>query len=132
MRNLRRVDPTEHQIQSAIVAWANKTSFKNGIIGDYLIAIPNGGYRNKLEAKRLKDEGVKAGVSDMFLAIPIKTEEGIIVCGLWMEVKTTKGKLTEPQKIWGTRMFSNNYIAVVIRGVDEGIEIIKNYLGITN
>ena len=33
----------------------------------WMFAIPNGGYRDVREATRLKKQGVKSGVSDMFL-----------------------------------------------------------------
>ena len=136
-KNLRRIEPTEHQIQCAIVEWANKAHTRNclSIIGEFLIAYPNGGSRKKiklkcgkfvsLEGKRLKKEGVKAGVSDLFLALPSKG-----FGGLWLEVKTSKGKVSKAQQSWRDLMRSTGYCAGVVRSVDEGIQVIKYYLGI--
>jgi hypothetical protein len=126
---LRSINPSEHQMQCAIVKYANSLVYKGRKIGDYLFAIPNGGYRNKFEAKRLKGQGVKAGVSDLFLAIP-RIGNNIIACGLWMEVKTQKGKITEEQAAWFNRMLDVKYAFIVVRSVDDGIQAIKNYLGI--
>ena len=130
---IRRVNPTEHQIQSAIVKWASTATCEgiNGIkIGNFLIAIPNGGYRNKFEAKRLKEEGVKAGVSDLFLALPaISTTYSLSRFGLWIEVKATKGKLSDAQHGWISLMKTANYEAVCVHSVDDGIKAIKDYLG---
>lgn len=135
-KNLRQIKPTEHKIQCAIVEWANKAHTKNGlsIIGEFLIAYPNGGSRKKiklksgkffsLEGKRLKKEGVKAGVSDLFLAIP-SNDFG----GLWMEVKTHKGKVSKHQQSWIDLMRFAGYCAGVVRSVDDGIQAIKDYLG---
>jgi len=37
---------------------------------EWLHAIPNGGERNKIQAGKLKAEGVRAGVADTFLPFP--------------------------------------------------------------
>ncbi len=50
-------------------------------------AIPNGGKRNPVEAARLKKQGVKAGVSDIFVAYPENPYHG-----LWIELKRPKVK----------------------------------------
>jgi hypothetical protein len=99
-----------------------------------LLAIPNGGKRSITEAKRLKKEGVKSGVSDLFLAYP-KYRGGYFIelydeCGLWIEVKTKKGQLSKFQNSWIEKMIDVGYKAIVVRSVEEGIQSIKDYLGI--
>lgn len=128
---IRRVEPTEHQIQAAIVEWANVNNYEGVIIGGYLLAIPNGGYRHIAEAKKLKKEGVKAGVSDLFLAIPKfnGVENPKFPYGLWIEVKALKGKISENQKLWNAKMNCIGYATKIVRTVDEGIQAIKDYLG---
>ena len=135
---IRSVNPTEHQIQCAIVEWANTNKYDGyKTIGFNLIAIPNGGNRSITEGVRLKREGVTAGVSDLFLAIPItgyrKTPTGGGWCGhlsgLWLEVKTKKGKVSEKQQSWMRLMRMCGYEAVVVKSIDEGIQAIKDYLG---
>ena len=53
----------EHQEQIKLVNYLSILERQGKIITFF--AIPNGGSRNSIEAKNLKREGVKAGVSDM-------------------------------------------------------------------
>jgi len=131
---MRIVNPTEHQIQCAIVEWANIVdspyvhSTKDLIhkkIGDFLIKNANEGKRSWAQGKKMKKEGLKKGVSDLFLAIPASNS-----AGLWIEVKTIKGKISESQEEWLRLMNFAGYGTALIRSVDEGIKTIKNYLGI--
>lgn len=52
----------EHDLQVAYVAWFRAQYPEDAAM---LFAVPNGGSRNAIEAKRLKDEGATAGVSDL-------------------------------------------------------------------
>ena len=52
----------EHDLQVACVAWFRAQYPEDAAM---LFAVPNGGSRNAIEAKRLKDEGATAGVSDL-------------------------------------------------------------------
>lgn len=138
---IRSINPTESQIQCAIVEWANHASIRlpspflsSYRVGSFLFAIPNGGKRSITEGIRLKKEGVKKGVSDLFLAIPMDVVEShhpIIYykCGLWIEVKTKSGKISKEQQNWLIKMFELGYETVFVRSVDEGIQAIKDYLG---
>jgi hypothetical protein len=94
-----------------------------GKIGDYLIAIPNGGRRGEVEAAILKAEGVKAGVSDLFLAVPMNGFHG-----LWIEMKIKPNKVTESQIAWITRMAGVGYAAIVCWSCDEARLAILDYL----
>lgn len=65
--NKRRADThrkghPEHDLQVAYVAWFRAEYPEDAAM---LFAVPNGGSRNAIEAKRLKDEGATAGVSDL-------------------------------------------------------------------
>lgn len=84
--------------------------------------IPNGGSRNKKEAKNLKKQGVKAGVPD--LCIPI-ARHGFH--GLYIEMKYGTNKLTEKQAEWLELLNDNGYKAVVCYGYDEAKQIIDWY-----
>lgn len=97
----------EHSHQRALFAWANmaeRVGFENAWVDrsyigclDYsahtvpelrwLHAIPNGGYRDKVTASKLKVEGVKRGVSDIFLPVPMPDRS---YCGLYVEMKRPK------------------------------------------
>ena len=89
-----------------------------------LLAVPNGGSRNIIEAKNLKAQGVKYGVSDVLLLIPKRG----YAC-LCMEFKTPVGKQSDEQKLFQkeTESVGNKY--VVVRSVKEAIDILRWYLG---
>jgi hypothetical protein len=111
--------PSEDQEQMALMRWAQY----HPICRDYLIHIPNGGSRHLLEARKLKLMGVKAGVSDLFLAYPANGYHG-----WWGEGKSLNGKLTDKQKEWLDRMKSVGYKTDVWYGVIEAKKFIEEYL----
>jgi hypothetical protein len=90
-----------------------------------LFAIPNGGLRNLSVATKLKAEGVKKGVPDMFLPLANETYHG-----LFIELKTETGRASKEQKEMIDKLNANGYRAVVCFGYKSAIEEIKNYAGI--
>lgn len=89
-------------------------------------AIPNGGSRHKVEAARMKQEGVSSGVPDLCLLLPHKV--------LYIEMKRKKGGQTSPnQKQWIKTINEFPYAhAVVCHGATEAIQAIKEHLCDTN
>lgn len=117
--------PTEHQIQRAIVLWAKLNAPRYGEL-DMLFAIPNGGFRHIGTAMKLKAEGVRSGVPDLFLAVP---STGIH--GLFLEVKRGKsGQVSRTQAEWRAQLAHYGYAVSIVRSVDEGISRLKSYLNI--
>jgi hypothetical protein len=113
---------SEHHHQLKVMAFASKHTKINAS----LFAIPNGGKRNMVVAMKLKAEGVKSGVPDLFLALPNETYHG-----LFIELKTPKkGTVSKEQKEWIARLNENGYRAVVCWGHEEAIDEIKKYAGI--
>lgn len=55
----------------------------------WLHAIPNGGLRDKITAGKLKAEGVKRGIPDVFLPVPLRSATAFH-CGLYVEMKRPK------------------------------------------
>lgn len=108
--------------QTALFDWA-----KHYPVLDWLFAVPNGGKRNKFEAARLKRQGVKAGVYDVFLPVPVKP-----YAGLWIEMKRPdgKGRLTDNQRSFGAAMAIAGYKCEVCNGAKEAIQAIKMYANI--
>lgn len=68
---------TEHSIQSAFFAWCNKQT--HDVRLKQAFAIPNGGERTSVAASRLKVEGVKTGVPDIFIPIPVGIYHGLFI-----------------------------------------------------
>ena len=129
----------EAQIQEALIGWSRWVDVDphdkiKGKIFDYVVAIPNGGQRNLLEAKRLKAQGVKAGVSDLFLAYPIKSSEtswrAYETCGLWLELKSKKGRISAPQDEWLYLMNEVGYATAGAYSLEEAKQAILDYLDI--
>lgn len=106
--------------QQALIRWASY----HPVCSKHLIAIPNGGFRNLVEAVKLKREGVKKGVSDLFLAYP-----SLGYHGLWVEMKKVGKHVVSPeQQDWIDLMRSVRYKAEIAVGCEEAIRIIKEYL----
>lgn len=86
--------------------------------------IANGGSRGKAEAGRFRAEGVKSGVPDLMLPVPIG-----IYAGLFIELKRVKGgKVSENQKKWIADLNANGYYATVCHGAEEAIKTIEKYM----
>lgn len=111
-------DPSEHMAQTCLVAWAQRTYPDCPIF-----AIPNGGSRHKAEAARLKAEGVRAGVPDLFLPV---ARHGFH--GLFIELKTATGRPSKEQLEWLDRLATEGYAASLCRGFDAARETIADYL----
>lgn len=96
------------------------------IIKHYIYHIPNGGYRNKLEAIKFEREGVRSGVSDYHLPYPAHGYNG-----LWIEMKRKKkniSNITDNQKEWLRKMRDLGFAIGIAYGADEAILLCENYL----
>lgn len=123
MKNTNAHIPTEAEEQTLLMRWAEVKSIIQPEVG-LLFHIPNGGSRNAIEAKHLKQQGVKRGVPDLFLPVARS-----IYHGLFVEMKRVNGgKVSEEQKAWIARLMHQGYMVAVCKGCDEAIETIENYL----
>lgn len=121
-------DPTEHQIQCAVIDWRDTMGHLHPALCR-LHAIPNGGKRDKAVAGKLKAEGVTPGVPD--LCLPFSVQRGFgRYFGLYIEVKTMTGRMTVVQQEWLAYLRKIGYKAELCRGVDETIAEICDYLEI--
>jgi hypothetical protein len=106
----------EHKLQVAICKYldiAEKFPF---------FAIPNGGARHVLVAVKLKMEGVKRGVADMFWMISNDKWNGIFV-----EVKTKKGIKSEYQREFEKQAIAHNYYYAVVRSIEDCIILLEKF-----
>lgn len=85
--------------------------------------MPNGGSRNQLEAANLKRQGVKAGVPDLCLPVPMNGFHG-----LYIEMKYGRNKTTEAQEEWLGELAAQGYCAAVCYGEEEAERLISSYL----
>lgn len=101
------------------------------VAADRTYAIPNGGGRSKREAGRLKAEGVRAGVADVFVSYPassMRNSGGWDLHGLYIEMKSKTGPVSREQKAWIDQSLELGYAARVCRGADEAVEAWCKYV----
>jgi hypothetical protein len=75
--------------------------------------------------KRLKDEGVIAGVSDLILF-----HGNSMYHGLCIEMKASKNNQQQSQISWQHRVEAEKYKYVVCRSIEEFMNVINDYLSI--
>lgn len=87
-------------------------------------AVPN--WRPKKSQRMyLGAEGVKAGVPDVWLALPRGRYHGLVI-----EMKVKPNKPTKHQIKWIKQLNEVGYLAVVCYGFEEAREILDNYLAL--
>ena len=118
----------EHDQQVKVFEWANIMSAKTPLL-KLLMAIPNGAYYGGhwSVANKMKSEGVKSGVPDIFLPVIRKTVDGIDG-GLWIEMKSGKNKPTPQQEWWMLNLQNCGYQVRVCYSAEEAIDEIADYL----
>lgn len=115
--------PTEHEEQAALVEWWGL--YARCLPPSLLMAIPNGGYRSAITGARLKAEGVRVGIPDLFLAVPTRQAHG-----LWIEMKRQHGgRISDAQKSSMAALEAQGYACTVCRGWAEARRSIVEYLG---
>lgn len=80
---------TEDGAQSAVFCWAAMNVGKYPEL-KWLHAIPNGGSRHIAEATKMVAAGLRSGVWDIFLPLPIHTEWAKQYAGMYVEMKEEK------------------------------------------
>lgn len=126
---------SEHTEQSAVFEWAALMSNRYPEL-QLLFAIPNAGKRSYGAAAWMKQEGLKSGVPDMFLAVTQQNwydyETADFTGGLFIEMKRGKNKTTPEQDWWIQKLKDEDYQVSVCYSADEAIAVIKDYLGISD
>jgi hypothetical protein len=115
---------TEESEQVALFCWSATLEVRNQYPElQWMFAIPNGGLRNKIVAAKLKAQGVKAGVPDIFLPVSRGKYHGIFV-----ELKTLKGVVSNMQKQWIAALQVQGYAACVCIGWENTAKMLVSYL----
>lgn len=112
---------TEDYIQSQIILdFNNKYCLKHHNPRLLIFAVPNGGSRNVLEAKKLKATGTLRGASDLIVNFPGKS--------VYIEVKTSIGVQSDAQKDFQKRVEDLGMDYHIVRSLENFNEIIMPYL----
>lgn len=123
---MRRKIGSESSEQMAVIAYCQYQSWRLPNV-DKIWHIPNGGQRSITEAKRFKAEGVKAGVPDLFLPVPLSGYHGLFI---EMKRPDRTNKPTEQQKEWLQYLSSMGYRSVVCYGYEDAVREIQRYYGV--
>lgn len=110
----------ESIIQRQSVKWF-RTQYTE--ICNLLFSIPNGGFRNKIEASIMKGEGVVSGVSDLILLY-----SNGIYNALCIEMKVPGGKQTANQKGWQRLAESRGNKYVICHSLEEFMSEVNGYI----
>jgi len=107
--------------QQKVVAWAYENQERFPALR-WLFHPANGGKRDIKTAVRMRNLGVKAGVSDLILLFPVGYYHGLII-----EMKVGKGKLSAFQERFLIWHAERGYFCRVCYGADHAIKTIKEY-----
>lgn len=121
---------SEHAAQTALFGWAAMPDVQIKYPElQWMFAIPNGGLRDKITASNLKAEGVKEGVSDIFLPVPRGSW-----AGLFIEMKRPKsargraGVTKSSQEKFIEAMVALGYGGYIAKSFEEARDVIIAYL----
>lgn len=109
---------SERDVQRNLFRWAKATEASRPDLS-LLHAIPNGQYR----PGQAMEPGLKSGVPD--ICLPVVRGD----CpGLYLELKTTDGRLRDEQEEWLLALTEQGYAAVVCYGFEAASETLLAYL----
>jgi hypothetical protein len=113
---------SEHDEQVAVFEWA---ALHEGRLPELalLFHVPNGGKRAPITAARLKAEGVKPGVLDLWLPVARLGKHGLVI-----EMKCKGGRVSDAQRVWITALRREGYHVEVCYNWTEAVNEIETYL----
>ena len=111
--------PSEHSLQVACVRWF-RMAYPRGII----YAVPNGSWCGAVQGRKLKDEGLTAGIPDLVIPMARRGHHA-----LYIEMKNGKaGRLSEHQQEMIARLNREGNACTVCHSFDEFRAIVEDYL----
>ena len=114
----KRYAGSEDMFQKSVAKYLNA-------INAFWFHCPNGGSRHALEALKLKDMGVKAGIPDCMI---LDQRHGY--SGLAIELKVGYNKPSEHQLAIFDKLVERKWMVIVSWSLDETINLIDNYYNI--
>lgn len=113
---------SEDSIHKTLIEWI-KLHPQLRAFSKFIMHFPNEGQRTHSFGNLMKSFGMRAGVSDLFIALPRGQYHGA-----WIELKSRKGRLSELQIEFLNDMDSQNYYATVCYSLEEAMMVITNYI----
>lgn len=117
----------EHWHQVRLFQWA---AYNEDLVPELALlhAMPLGGQRPISVAKKMKAEGAKKGMPDIFLPVPMHYGEFTTIPGLYIELKTEKGRVSKYQQWWIEQLRLQGFKVEVCRGWEAARDMICDYL----
>lgn len=112
---MKLTPPSEHKIQTALCDYLTLAARPEL----HWFAIPNGEKRHIRVAQRLKNEGVRRGSPDLCFMLP----DGKVG---WLEMKASKGVLSEHQKAFRDKALALGHAWAVAKNIDEALEFLTS------
>lgn len=126
---VKRINHLEDAEQSALFK-ALTRYYPN--IRQLTFAIPNGGYRTPIEAKRLQSQGVTPGIPDIFCAFASNDYHGLFIEMKRPAIKgSPKGQISPSQRLMISSLSSQGYLVKVCYGAHEALNVILDYWNLT-
>lgn len=121
MRRKPRRD-LEHEAQCELFRWVFENETKIPELR-WLYAVPNGGFRHKATAGRIKAEGARSGVPDLIMPVSRGDRAGLAI-----ELKIAPNRPTKEQKEWLNHLRDDGWFVWVAYSADEAKRVILDYL----
>lgn len=112
----------EHQIQKRLIEACRQIEPSFPELRS-LYAIPNGGHRNIIVARKLKAEGVRAGVPDLCLPI----SDGIFNA-LYIEMKRPGGSVSKEQRMMHAELERWGNHVIVCFSAQTALDALVRYI----
>lgn len=112
----------EERLQKSCIKWI-EYQYPSWLKEGRIYHSPNGERRDAITGAKLKSMGVVPGVPDLFIRIARHGYHG-----LYIELKTEKGRLSDKQHQFADSAVADGYKFVVVRSLDEFIRVVKTYL----
>lgn len=117
---------TEAQHQANVIKWSRQPEIRSKWPELALLHhIPNGGTRDAIEGRHLKQAGVKQGVPDLCLPVARGRYHG-----LYIEMKTETGRTSDAQKWWGEQLLKQGYMWEICHGWESAVRVLEWYLSL--
>jgi len=129
-RTARKRNNLEDQYQERVFQWAAENEEREPRL-KFLFHPPNGGHRHPSVAVKLKRQGVKSGVPDISLPVPMfdrDPQRKVVFHSLWIEMKAERNKPSPKQIEWIDFLRAQGSRVVICWSAEEAIREIQTYL----
>lgn len=103
----------EEQMQRDLFTWIRS---EQGYAPElrWVMHVPNGGHRHPAVAGKMKAQGVRRGVPDVWVPVSKMDDHGNVFAGLIVELKVGRNQCTMQQRDWLGHMERNGWQVYVI------------------